>query len=87
MGPNDDRPLTRQLHDHAVRRGLRRPDAPPPTPAELFTLVRDMPYARASRHDPLVVIEEWRGTSSTKHELLAALLAEAGLRSTLMACT
>ncbi|MFC6750849.1 hypothetical protein [Deinococcus aquaticus] len=46
-----------------------------------------MPYARAASHDPQDIISGWRGTCSTKHELLAALLAEAGLRSTVMACT
>lgn len=87
MSPDDHRPLAQQLQDHAVRRGRRHADAFPLTPQEMFALVRDMPYARASSHDPHVVIEEWRGTCSTKHELLAALLAEAGLRSTIMACT
>lgn len=81
------RPLTHALHAEAVRRGLLSPGAPLPDARTAFSLVRDMPYARASSHAPEVVIAEWRGTCSTKHELLAALLAESGLRSTLMACT
>ncbi|WP_027481176.1 hypothetical protein, partial [Deinococcus pimensis] len=43
--------------------------------------------ARASEHVPATVVREWRGTCSTKHLLLRALLAELGVRSTLMAAT
>ncbi|MCD0159644.1 hypothetical protein [Deinococcus sp. 6GRE01] len=81
-----DRPLTHALHRAATERGLRSGDTLPDVP-ELFALVRDMPYARADTHEPAGIIAGWRGTCSTKHELLAALLAEAGLRSTVMACT
>ncbi|GHF69189.1 hypothetical protein [Deinococcus ficus] len=80
------RPLARRLHEEATRRGLRAGTALPDA-QELFELVRDFPYARASAHDPDTVIREWRGTCSTKHELLAALYAELGLRTTLYACT
>lgn len=83
----DGLPLTRLLHAGAAARGLRDEAAPLPDIPEVFALVRDLPYARASRHDPATVIGEWRGTCSTKHELLAALLAERGLSSTVMACT
>ncbi|WP_019585704.1 hypothetical protein [Deinococcus apachensis] len=79
--------LTRLLHAGAVWRGLRDEAAPLPDIPEVFALVRDMPYARASTHDPAGIAREWRGTCSTKHELLAALLAERGLRSTVIACT
>jgi hypothetical protein len=82
-----DLPLTRLLHAEAAARGLRDPDAPLPGIPEVFALVRDMPYARASTHDPAGIAREWRGTCSTKHELLAALLAERGLASTVIACT
>ncbi|THF88619.1 hypothetical protein E7T09_05370 [Deinococcus sp. KSM4-11] len=58
-----------------------------PDEREVFELVRDMPYARASTHAPETVIDEWCGTCSTKHELLAALYAELGLSSTIYACT
>ncbi|KEF35439.1 hypothetical protein RDMS_02820 [Deinococcus sp. RL] len=84
---NADLPLTRQLHAGAVARGLRDRTAPLPALPEAFALVRDMPYARTSDHDPVTALREWRGTCSTKHVLLKALLAERGLRSTLMACT
>lgn len=82
-----DLPLTRLLHAGAVARGLRDGAAPLPELPEVFALVRDMPYARASTHDPAGIMGEWRGTCSTKHELLAALLAERGLNSTVIACT
>lgn len=82
-----DLPLTRLLHAGAARRGLRDEAAPLPDIPEVFALVRDMPYARASTHDPAGIVREWRGTCSTKHELLAALLAERGIRSTMIACT
>ncbi|WP_034384199.1 hypothetical protein [Deinococcus sp. YIM 77859] len=80
-------PLTRLLHEEAAARGLRDPQAPLPDIPEVFALVRDMPYARASTHDPAGIVREWRGTCSTKHELLAALLAERGVSSTVIACT
>lgn len=82
-----DRPLARRLHEEAVRRGLRAPGAPLPDAHDLFVLVRDFPYARASGHDPETIIDGWRGTCSTKHELLRDLLAELGVASTVMACT
>lgn len=84
---SNDLPLTRLLHAEAAARGLRAPAAPLPDIPESFALVRDMPYARASTHDPAGIVREWRGTCSTKHELLAALLAERGVSSTVMACT
>lgn len=80
------RRLAQLLHTEAVRRGLRSGDTLPDE-RELFELVRDLPYARASGHEPETVIREWRGTCSTKHELLAALYAELGLKSTIYACT
>ena len=80
-------PLNGQLRREAVRRGLLPEDAPPLTPETAFALVRDMPYARSSTHDPAGIIGGWRGTCSSKHELLAALLAEHGLSSSMVACT
>lgn len=82
-----DLPLTRLLHAEAAARGLRDADAPLPDVPEAFALVRDMPYARAETHDPADILRGWRGTCSTKHELLAALLAERGIGSTVIACT
>ncbi|PNY80113.1 hypothetical protein [Deinococcus koreensis] len=80
------RPLAQLLHAEAVRRGQRSGHALPDE-RDLFELVRDLPYARASGHEPETVIREWRGTCSTKHELLAALYSELGLESTIYACT
>ena len=56
--------------------------------AELtFGLVRDMPYQRASSRKPEAIIEEWRGTCSGKHYLLAAVFRELGLDSRVIICT
>jgi hypothetical protein len=52
-----------------------------------YTLVRDMPYTRASSRDPETIIQEWRGTCSGKHYLLKQLFAELGYASRLIACT
>jgi hypothetical protein len=52
-----------------------------------FTLVRDMPYTRASSRDSETIINEWRGTCSGKHYLLKKLFAELGYNSRLIACT
>lgn len=52
-----------------------------------FTLVRDMPYTRASSRNPDTIIQEWRGTCSGKHYLLKGLFAELGYSSQLIACT
>ena len=52
-----------------------------------FTLVRDMPYTRASSREPETIIKEWRGTCSGKHYLLKKLFAELGYSSRLIACT
>src|SRR5262249_55067461 len=38
--------------------------------------VSQIPYGRPGRPDPWGVLDEWRGTCSTKHLLLAALLDE-----------
>ena len=52
-----------------------------------YTLVRDMPYTRASSRDSETIIEEWRGTCSGKHYLLKKLFSELGYSSRLIACT
>lgn len=52
-----------------------------------YTLVRDMPYTRASSRDPETIIQEWRGTCSGKHYLLKGLFGELGYPSRLIACT
>jgi hypothetical protein len=78
--------LLERLKAEAVDKGLIRPDDE--LDAErAFTLVRDMPYARASSRKPETIIGEWRGTCSGKHYLLKALFAELGYSSRLIACT
>lgn len=77
--------LSELLLEEARRRGLST--ATTLTPALAFTLVREMPYRRASDRQPATIIREWRGTCSGKHYLLRAVLAELGLPSTLIACT
>lgn len=65
----------------------RFPDDERLTPASLFALVRDMPYARASDPEPETAVEEWRGTSWGKHYLLHVLYREFGLHSILLHAT
>jgi len=74
------------LKREAVRRGLL-PAGAEIDPATAFTLVRDMPYRRASDRRPETIIAEWRGTCSGKHYLLHALFTELDLKSQVMACT
>ncbi len=57
------------------------------TPELAFALVRDMPYRRASSRKPEAIIEEWRGTCSGKHYLLADIFRELGLESQVIMCT
>ena len=78
--------LSSDLKAAAVARGLFPEDGRLTAPAA-FTLVRDMPYRRASSRAPATTIAEWRGTCSGKHYLLNALFIELGLQSTLIACT
>jgi len=74
------------LKHAAVHRGLVDPDAEMDA-ATAYTLVRDMPYRRASDRRPETIIREWQGTCSGKHYLLRALLAELDLPSQIIACT
>ena len=53
----------------------------------VFALVRDMPYRRASSRRPQAIVEEWRGTCSGKHYLLADIFRELGLESRVIMCT
>jgi len=43
---------------------------------ELVNAVKEIPYGRTSDRTPESVVTEWRGTCSTKHALLAELLAD-----------
>jgi hypothetical protein len=59
----------------------------PATAAQLFRLVRDMPYRRPADNRPETLIAEWCGTCSGKHVLLGRLLGEIGVASRLMIAT
>jgi hypothetical protein len=74
------------LKYEAVQRGIVDP-AVEMDAAIVFSLVRDMPYRRASDRLPETTIREWQGTCSGKHYLLQALFAELGLPSQIIACT
>ena len=57
------------------------------TPEWSFSLVRDMPYRRASSRRPKAIINEWRGTCSGKHYLLGDIFRGFGLESQVVMCT
>lgn len=78
--------LLELLEIEAVKRELVQPSQELDL-SKIFTLVRDMPYKRASDRRPETLIREWRGTCSGKHYLLKALFAEFGYHAKLMACT
>ena len=74
------------LERESRKRGLLAAGAPL-TPETAFAVIRDMPYRRASSRRPAAIIEEWRGTCSGKHYLLAEVLAGLGLNSQVMMVT
>jgi len=74
------------LKREALQRGLISP-ATEMDAARAFSLVRDMPYRRASDRLPATTIREWQGTCSGKHYLLQALFAELEIPSQVIACT
>lgn len=74
------------LKSRAIEKGLLEPEDEIDA-GKAFTLVRDMPYTRASSRESETIIEEWRGTCSGKHYLLKKLFAELGYSSRLIACT
>jgi hypothetical protein len=78
--------LLETLKSRAVEKGLLKPGEEINVEAA-YTLVRDMPYTRASSRDSETIIQEWRGTCSGKHYLLKKLFAELGYPSRLIACT
>jgi len=84
--PRKNNMLLDTLKSKAIEKGLLKPEDEINT-EKVFTLVRDMPYTRASSRDPKTIIEEWRGTCSGKHYLLKRLFAELGFTSRLIACT
>ena len=57
------------------------------TPERSFSLVRDMPYRRATSRRPEAIINEWRGTCSGKHYLLADIFRGFDLESQVVMCT
>lgn len=59
----------------------------PLTAGRAFALVRDMPYRRASSRRPEAIVEEWRGTCSGKHYLLADIFRELGLEARVIMAT
>ena len=79
-------PLVPELRRAAIERALFPSDGRLTVEAA-FHLVRDMPYERASSPEPEAVIEEWRGTCSSKHRLLQAVLEELGRPTMTMLAT
>ena len=57
------------------------------TAERAFALVRDMPYRRASSRRPEAIVDEWQGTCSGKHYLLADIFREMGMELRVMMCT
>ena len=57
------------------------------TAATCFTMIRDMPYRRASSRQPEAIIREWQGTCSGKHYALNQVFGELGLHSRVIMCT
>ena len=74
------------LKSEAIERGFLKPEEEIDI-QQVFFLVRDMPYIRASTRDSETIIHEWRGTCSGKHYLLKKIFAELGYASRLIACT
>ena len=79
------RRLLPRFLEAARRHGVRVEE--PVTAAQLFRLVRDMPYRRPSDGCPQTLVAEWCGTCSGKHVLLGRLLGEIGVPSRLMIAT
>lgn len=74
------------LEKESRERGLLA-DGEPLTAERAFALVRDMPYRRASSRRPEAIVEEWTGTCSGKHYLLADIFRELGLEARVIMCT
>lgn len=74
------------LETESRKRGLLSADETL-TVERAFALVRDMPYRRASSRRPEAIVQEWQGTCSGKHYLLADVLRELGLESRVIMCT
>ena len=78
--------LVSLLETESRRRGLLGLDEQL-TAERAFALVRDMPYRRASSRRPEAIVEEWQGTCSGKHYLLADIFLELGMETTVVMVT
>ena len=78
--------LVSLLEEESRRRGLLAEDQRL-TAEQAFALVRDMPYRRASSRRPEAIVEEWQGTCSGKHYLLADIFRELGLETQVVMVT
>ena len=78
--------LVSLLEEESRKRGLLA-DGELLTAARAFALVRDMPYRRASSRRPEAIVEEWQGTCSGKHYLLADVFRELGLETAVVMVT
>ena len=78
--------LVSLLERESRQRGLLADDESL-TAERAFGLVRDMPYRRASSRRPEAIVEEWQGTCSGKHYLLADIFRELELETTVVMCT
>ena len=79
-------PLLSLLERESRRRTVVAADEPL-TVATCFTLIRGMPYRRASTRQLEAIIREWQGTCSGKHYALNQLFGELGLHSRIIMCT
>ena len=69
--------LLSMLEAEVRKRGLIRSEQTVDAKAA-FALLRDMPYKRASRREPEVIIQEGRGTCSGKHYFLYQISGKKG---------
>ena len=64
-------------NDHMLKSLIARAGLPENASlADVVEAVRSMPYGRPTERSAQGALAEWRGTCSTKHALLAAVLAE-----------
>ena len=78
--------LSSLLERESRKRGLLAADESA-TAERAFAIVRDMPYRRASSRRPEAIVEEWQGTCSGKHYLLADIFRELGINLRVMMAT
>ena len=78
--------LLSMLEAESRNRGLTRSGQTADAKAA-FALLRDMPYKRASRREPEVIIQEGQGTCSGKRYLLDQIFRVEGLESRVIMST